>query len=300
MIDRTGPAVLFLMIILAVMLSACAGGEGRHFVDKDAIPDPRLKVAVLPFENLTDNPNAGVIVSQLMTAELYTRQVFLQMEESELRRVLAAKKVDMNRLFDSTVARQVGAMLGVDGVIIGSVAEYAYQHGLREEPAVGFSMRMVRVGDGEVIWSASRSDIGSGFLQRDSLVHVAQRSVRRTVNIMMRSPGPQMEAVATESYDDDEPMGTEDSSVELEEENMQGIAAGDEVSMKRTDESEKVVMDELPVTDDLTMKEVQDDTEMYQDNEVDEIRIIDEITLYEETPELLGLGDMAMLTGDGS
>ncbi len=292
--------LLSLLVVIAILLSACASGEGRHFVDQESVPDPRMRVAVLPFENLSDNPNAGVIVSQLLSSELYTRQVFYLMEESEMRRILAAKKVDIDRLSDSTVARQVAEMLGVDAVITGAVAEYAYQHGLREEPAVGLNMRMVRVSDGAVIWSASRSDLGAGFLQRDSLVHVAQRAVRRIVNIMMRSPGPQLEMeqanseMAENSALDIEQPAQEANEPSQESEDLAIVESPDNQGMDQVDHDPNL-REEVPLTEDLTMQEVEDESQMYQDNEFEEFSV-DGVTMYQETPELLG--DMAMLVGD--
>jgi hypothetical protein len=90
--------------------------------------------------------------------------------------------VDMNRLADVTVARKVAEQLKVDAVLTGSVSEFANQHGLREEPAVGFNVQLIRTHDGAVLWRSSQSVLGAGFFNRDSIIESAQKAVIKTVD----------------------------------------------------------------------------------------------------------------------
>nr|CRH06950.1 conserved exported protein of unknown function [Candidatus Magnetococcus massalia] len=168
---------LIAWLLAAMFLTGCFAGTGRSMVVPNTEMPNDLKIAVLPFENLSNNPNGGVIVSQLMATELYSRDIFDQMEETEVRRTLTQNKIDVNRLADATLARKVGLILGVDAVLIGSVSELTYQHGLREEPAVGFNVQLLRIKDGKVLWRASRSLMGSGWLRRESLIYTAQQAV---------------------------------------------------------------------------------------------------------------------------
>ncbi|MEG3639246.1 CsgG/HfaB family protein [Magnetococcus sp. PR-3] len=169
-------ATILLALLGMLFMSGCGTGTGRAYVKHQQINN-KLLVAVLPFENLSNNPNGGLIVSQFLATELYHRQLFQQMEETELRRLLTQNKVDVDRLSDVTLARKVGLMLGVDAVILGSVAELSYQHGLREEPAVGFNVQLLRIEDGVTLWRGSQSLTGSSWLQRQSLSHLTQKAV---------------------------------------------------------------------------------------------------------------------------
>ncbi|MEG3639886.1 hypothetical protein [Magnetococcus sp. PR-3] len=165
-------------------------GTDRSFVKEQEL-DRQMVVAVLPFENLSNNPNGGLIISQLFATELYHRELFQQMEETELRRLLTQNKVDVDRLSDVSLARKVGLMLGVDAIILGSVSELSYQHGLREEPAVGFNVQLLRVEDGKVLWRGSQSLMGSGWLRRESLIYTAQRAIDNLVGRMDRWYDPE-------------------------------------------------------------------------------------------------------------
>ncbi|MBF0108367.1 MAG: hypothetical protein HQL76_04240 [Magnetococcales bacterium] len=168
--------------LAGLVLFGCAMGVNRTYVHQDLREGDPLIVAVLPFENLSNSPTAGLSVSQLFATELMANQGFCVLEESEMRRQLIGLKVDMDRLADITIARDVGRGLFVDAVLGGSVSEFSYQHGLREEPAVGFNMQLVRIEDGVVLWRASQSLMGSGFLSRESIYYTAQKAVHDTVS----------------------------------------------------------------------------------------------------------------------
>lgn len=165
---RKGAAVLLL-----VLLGACAGVPSPFYINTAAPPQRGMTVAILPFENLSTDPNAGTILAQMTASELYARNLFKLMEETEARRRASEARIDLSQLGETTAAGAAAKALGVDAVLIGSVSEYRYQHGLKEEPTVSVTARLVRA-DGTVMWATTRSSIGGGFLQRGSLSETAQ------------------------------------------------------------------------------------------------------------------------------
>ncbi|MGE0253396.1 MAG: GNA1162 family protein [Alphaproteobacteria bacterium] len=173
-------------LAIALALSACAGsgGASRDWVAPDAGLTSSMSVAVIPFENLTNHPNAGIIVSQLVTTEIYRQGVFLPVEDSIVRNRLADLGIDAAEIGEAVFAQQLAELLGASAVLTGSVSEYGYQHGLREEPTVGFNLRLVAAGDGRVLWAASYSDIGRGVLSRDSVNALAQAVAGRMVSAL--------------------------------------------------------------------------------------------------------------------
>lgn len=160
-------------LLLLVFLGACAGVPSPFYIDASAPPQRGMTVAILPFENLSTDPNAGTILAQMTASELYARNLFKLMEETEARQRAAAAHIDLSQLGETTAAGAAAKALGVDAVLIGSVSEYRYQHGLKEEPTVSVTARLVRA-DGTVMWATTRSSIGGGFLQRGSLSETAQ------------------------------------------------------------------------------------------------------------------------------
>jgi len=151
----------------------------RNFVATDVAIPADMTVAVVPFDNLTNHPNAGVIAAQLMSSELYSQNLFSLTEEGMVRRALAelGTREGSGEVQDIT---QLARALSVQAVLIGSVSEYGYQHSLSEEPAVGINVRLV-LWDGEkVLWAASHSEVGGGE-SRESLNQMAQRIVQRMI-----------------------------------------------------------------------------------------------------------------------
>ncbi|MBF0604963.1 MAG: hypothetical protein HQL07_14875 [Nitrospirae bacterium] len=198
--DCTGPIlrVKIAMFLVALGLFGCAMGVNRSFVHEELKKGSALIVAVLPFENLSNSPTAGLSVAQLFATELMTSKQFCLLEESEMRRQLIGLKVDMDRLADVSIARDVGTGLFVDAVLTGSVSEFSYQHGLREEPAVGFNVQLVRIRDGAVLWRASQSLMGSGFLSRESIYYTAQKAVHNAVGKLSQAVDAEEESAPKE------------------------------------------------------------------------------------------------------
>lgn len=165
-------ATLFLLV-----LAACGAlSEGTRYVNSSALPRRAMSVAVAPFENLSTHPRAGLIISQLVLNQLYGRGLFEPLEETEMRRRLAALGIELAGLGEETAAGAAAEALGVDAILVGGVTEYRYQFGLKEEPSVGVNMRLVRA-DGAVMWAASDSAVGIGILRRPSLNETAQSLV---------------------------------------------------------------------------------------------------------------------------
>ncbi|MCB1740670.1 MAG: hypothetical protein KDK91_09890 [Gammaproteobacteria bacterium] len=179
-----------------------AGDDGPGAASQSAAPDavvsPQalppadqlrtdMRVAVLPFENLTVYPNAGRIAAELLMTELYKQRVFELLETSDLRQRLEARQIKLEDLPGQVVAAELAAALDVDAVLFGSVSEYGYQHGLREEPTVGLNLRLVLAETGRVEWAASHSEVGRGYLRRDSVNEAAQRVVQRMVQTLRES-----------------------------------------------------------------------------------------------------------------
>lgn len=177
--------VLAPVLLPLLLLAGCAGEQGvaRDWVRSSEAVRADLQVAVLPFENLTAYPNAGQVVAQLLTTELYARGLFRVMEAGELRSRLSARKLNEENM-PHTAAAELAAALGVDAVLTGSVSEFGYQHGLKEEPIVGINLRLVSVREGDVVWAASHADAGRGLLHRDSLAATAQRVVMDMVDAL--------------------------------------------------------------------------------------------------------------------
>ncbi len=182
---RTGIFVCFLL--LASLLTAVGCSYQQDFVKGEAIQSRARWTAVLPLVNLTSYPNAGRIVGDLLTTELYALTDFKIMERTEMLAKLKGEEDDLDEVLDRAVALKVGKKLGVDTVIFGSVTEYRYKRGLDEDPVVGINIRMLDVKSDKILWVGSNSGTGGCFwFCEDSLNRLAQKTCHDMVGSMLK------------------------------------------------------------------------------------------------------------------
>jgi len=176
---------LFVLLLLLVLISC---SYQQDFVEGIEIHSKARLVAVMPLVNLTAHPNAGRIVGDLLTTELYADADFVIMERTEMLEKLKGEEEDLNDVLDKTVALKVGKQLGVDTVIFGSVTEYRYKRGLDEDPVVGINIRMMDVNSERILWAGSRSGTGGCFwFCEDSLNRLAQKTCHHLVAVMLKA-----------------------------------------------------------------------------------------------------------------
>lgn len=181
---KTSPGQFLIPAFLTFLVSACA--QVAPPVERDFVADMTdfsavESVAILPLDNWTNRPNAGEITAQLLASEFYSQGLFQLAPESS---VAAA----LGQMSDGTAGggspfpdpKALADKLDVDAVLTGSVSEYGYKHTLKEEPAVGFNVRLIRRSDGRVIWSSSQSEVGDGK-RAESVNQLAQRVIQRMV-----------------------------------------------------------------------------------------------------------------------
>lgn len=163
-----------------------------HFYQRSYLLSPESldnikSIAVAPFENLTQFAEAGKILSDLFTTQLTALRRHTIMDRSMVERRLKERNVKLGKTIDRSAAKDIGGVLGADAVLIGSVTEYSYesQPGIRQtEPAVGFSVRLVDVRSGVILWAASvsRSSYDVLTLERDPVNRVAQSAVEAALS----------------------------------------------------------------------------------------------------------------------
>lgn len=184
-------------IILLFFLATSCGYTYRSIHLSDVDNWSRIKcVAVMPFQNLTEYPNAGQIMSDIISTEFYITHRFGVVERSEVERFLDAIGLTVPKELDLTFAKKAGELMGVDGVIVGSVTEFWYRNARdrfsEEEPIVGANFKLIDVKTGDVLWSASYTRTSYDILltQRDPLNRIAQIVAENATYSLHKIPLP--------------------------------------------------------------------------------------------------------------
>ncbi len=151
---------------MIALLSACAALESSMeslgLLDESA-PKPVMTVAVLPFENLTPQRTAGLVISKLFYTELFGEETVNLVEENSVRSWLKNNDINVDRLSDSISAQELGSKIKADRLVLGSVSRYGNGDDLFSDPAVAISVQLVDVHSGKVLWAQSRTDVVSNF-----------------------------------------------------------------------------------------------------------------------------------------
>lgn len=141
--------------------SASAGDlRGSIFVSPTARRRTYQKVAVMPFRAPAEL--VGASVSDMFATELLRTYKYDLVERSQMEQVLGEQALGLKgvTLADAAAAQRVGKLLGVQGVIVGTVPEYGAKASAGSElAAIGVNVRMIDVSDGSIVWSVTDSGI---------------------------------------------------------------------------------------------------------------------------------------------
>jgi curli biogenesis system outer membrane secretion channel CsgG len=148
------------------------------------------RLAVMAFRNHTENKEAPARVEGLLTEELQKSGRFELLERSQMDQALKEVALGQTGLIDEKTAKEAGKLIGADAVLVGEIScyqheakqiEYRYQRERSQmiplppgdrtpdivtlpsesrtytvekyNASIGFSLRMISVSTGEVLWS---------------------------------------------------------------------------------------------------------------------------------------------------
>jgi TolB-like protein len=190
-------------VLAAAILMACLTGCAYQcdYRSKNLDLGKLGVVAVVPLENLSGRPDAGMVVAELLHAQLDSCGKLTLISPEVVVAALdnqpppakpsdnqppppakpsgsqpppSAKPLD-NQPLMSTKTQELGRLLGAKTLVMGRVTEYQYKHTLGEDPAIGVSIRVVDADTGAVLWSGARSDTGRiPWFKQDGLSRLTQ------------------------------------------------------------------------------------------------------------------------------
>ena len=161
--------VLGVCLLVGLSLFGCGGATTRLFTKPIAESTyvtyqewgPNRDVAVMPFENVAKDKDAGVKARELFVTDLYASGVFKDIVDSgEMYEVMKKLKLRETDNFSKDAIKTLGDNLGVGAIIFGTVVEYTERTSKGAQFAV--SLRMVDVETGQILWLGNASKEGGG------------------------------------------------------------------------------------------------------------------------------------------
>ena len=111
-----------------------------------------IKVAILPFENLTNKDKAGSLVRNSFYSQFATKK-YKDVELFEIDEILDENGLYEDRKYDSLEVSKLGQLLNADGVIYGKITGYNKLHlGLYSQVSVELEVKLVEASTSKVLW----------------------------------------------------------------------------------------------------------------------------------------------------
>ncbi|MCL4557076.1 MAG: LytR C-terminal domain-containing protein [Deltaproteobacteria bacterium] len=157
-----------LIAVALIVVSGCASSMSSKFLLPSESVDNIGCIAVLPLKNETRDPQAGKVVSDILSIGLMQRGGFNIMDRMEVERVLGERDIHTPGGISPEDAAGMGIILGVQAVFAGRVTRYVYTPSdLPTEgavPAADFSLSLIDTATGQTIWTGSGKFVPSGLL----------------------------------------------------------------------------------------------------------------------------------------
>jgi TolB-like protein len=178
----------------AVLLlgTRCAGTTTKYLhpnVDLGAI----RRVAVLPFENLTQDRTASEKVQKIFLTELLSLEAFEVVEPGQVTKELRASRIESVEALGPGDLKRIGESLKAQGIFVGAVVDYAEtRSGQTPTPEVTIQLRLVETQSGVTVWSASRTRSGASASARlfgiggQSLTEAARQLIKDELSTLVK------------------------------------------------------------------------------------------------------------------
>ncbi|HEX3108585.1 MAG TPA: hypothetical protein VHU41_05790 [Thermoanaerobaculia bacterium] len=181
-----------LLLLVTAMFSACrTSTQQTSYVHKNADLGAITKVAVLPFDNLSQDRAAADKVQKIFYLELLSLDVFEIAEPGQVTKVMRSQS-SADALGPADYEK-IGKDLGVDAVFVGSVVDFAETHtGATPTPEVTIQLRLIETHSGSTVWSTGRSRSGASFSTRlfgvggESMTQAARKVVRAELGTLLK------------------------------------------------------------------------------------------------------------------
>lgn len=184
-------------VLLSVGISiGCQGYKLRNnnFLDREALLNMN-SVAVLPFHNISQSLNAGVIMSNVIISELARENKFSVVKYGDVRNFFLQRRKTSVSTIDVETLRALRQEFKVDIVIIGTVLQFEEDEDIKDRnkenrlhiPYVAISSTILDarsgriVGKGEFIEKGSAKGYVLTNMQRQDIFSLAKKLAQRLV-----------------------------------------------------------------------------------------------------------------------
>lgn len=179
-------------LLLAFTYSGCARPpKPSSYIRQDFDFSFVKRVAVLPFDNLTNEKFASERIRRLVINELLASGLMDVVVAGDLSATLKTAKVESVTALPPKEIKEIGRALNAQAVLAGSVERYEESKGGSfAAPEISISLVMAEIDSGSIVWSVSASTGGAGFGTRhfgaraDTISEASEKVVKKTIRTL--------------------------------------------------------------------------------------------------------------------
>lgn len=189
---RWGAYHFIICLLLACICLGCARAPKPNFYIRQDFDFSVIKrVAVLPFDNLTNEKFASERIRRLAINELLASGLMDVVVAGDLSATLKTAKVESLTALPPKEIKEIGRALNVQAVLAGSVERYEESKGGSfAAPEISISLVMAEIESGSIVWSVSASTGGAGFGTRhfgaraDTISEASEKVVKKAIRTL--------------------------------------------------------------------------------------------------------------------
>ena len=123
-----------------------------------AQPTDKVRIALFPFENLTDDKNASIEIMPVLKSQLEKKGLEI-VDEDRLNKFLLKERVRSTGYISRDIAQKIEKELHVKAILVGSITSY---YPLKN-PQVGMLARLIDSSSGVILWANQASATGEDY-----------------------------------------------------------------------------------------------------------------------------------------
>jgi TolB-like protein len=164
----TRKLAVFLIGLMLFPLFGCAGTTvPQVFMRPEFNKEYVNKVAVLPFEDIANNPTMARRCRQITITQILASGLFEVVDKMQVDSVLKQEAIQFDTPINASTLRRLGQLLDVQAFLVGSLDEAGYIHkGAADYLDISMTMRLLDAESGLVLWQASGRNSGYSWWDR--------------------------------------------------------------------------------------------------------------------------------------
>ncbi len=189
-----------LIIAFFIFISGCSSTISSDFLMPAASVNSISCIAVLPLKNNTQDPNAGNVLSDILSIDLMKHNDFNVMDRMEVERVFRERDIYTPDGISPDDAAGMGIILGVQAVFAGEVTQYFYKPSSLPTqgavPTIQMKLSLIDTATGQVLWTGTGTFTPSGLIAEGTtpITDVAQEGIEALLDSFYNGISPRFES----------------------------------------------------------------------------------------------------------